>query len=67
MGFASCCHGFNMPGECSDGVCDEVTCANGGLCFANRADNFICLCPLGFRGQLCEESESCRTYTYLSI
>ncbi|XP_062399872.1 pikachurin [Sardina pilchardus] len=43
-------------GECSDGVCDEVTCANGGLCFANRADGFICLCPLGFRGQLCEES-----------
>ncbi|XP_041957209.1 pikachurin isoform X2 [Alosa sapidissima] len=43
-------------GECSDGVCDKVTCANGGLCFANRADDFICLCPLGFRGQLCEES-----------
>ncbi|XP_063051758.1 pikachurin [Engraulis encrasicolus] len=43
-------------GECSAGVCDEVTCANGGLCFANRADDFICLCPLGFRGQLCEES-----------
>ncbi|XP_031426399.1 pikachurin isoform X2 [Clupea harengus] len=43
-------------GECSDGVCDKVTCANGGLCFANRADGFICLCPLGFRGQLCEES-----------
>ncbi|XP_028852049.1 pikachurin isoform X2 [Denticeps clupeoides] len=43
-------------GECSDGVCDSVTCANGGLCFANRADGFICLCPLGYRGQLCEES-----------
>ncbi|KAL2091752.1 hypothetical protein ACEWY4_011550 [Coilia grayii] len=43
-------------GECSDGVCDEVICANGGLCFANRADDFICLCPLGFRGQLCQES-----------
>ncbi|XP_047446886.1 pikachurin isoform X2 [Mugil cephalus] len=45
-------------GECSDTVCDQVTCANGGVCFANRADGFICLCPLGFRGALCEESFS---------
>ncbi|XP_037536294.1 pikachurin [Nematolebias whitei] len=43
-------------GECSDSVCDVVSCANGGVCFANRADDYICLCPLGFRGALCEES-----------
>uniref|UniRef100_A0A3Q3MYT4 EGF like, fibronectin type III and laminin G domains n=1 Tax=Labrus bergylta TaxID=56723 RepID=A0A3Q3MYT4_9LABR len=45
-------------GECSDNVCDLVSCANGGVCFANRADDYICLCPLGFRGALCEESFS---------
>uniref|UniRef100_A0A3Q3GWU5 EGF like, fibronectin type III and laminin G domains n=1 Tax=Kryptolebias marmoratus TaxID=37003 RepID=A0A3Q3GWU5_KRYMA len=45
-------------GECSGSVCDMVTCANGGVCFANRADGYICLCPLGFRGVLCEESFS---------
>uniref|UniRef100_A0A665UIK9 EGF like, fibronectin type III and laminin G domains n=1 Tax=Echeneis naucrates TaxID=173247 RepID=A0A665UIK9_ECHNA len=45
-------------GECSDAVCDQVSCANGGICFANRADGYICLCPLGFRGALCEESFS---------
>ncbi|KAK5871117.1 hypothetical protein PBY51_004015 [Eleginops maclovinus] len=45
-------------GECSDSVCDLVSCANGGVCFANRADGYICLCPLGFRGALCEESFS---------
>uniref|UniRef100_A0A7N6ARY7 EGF like, fibronectin type III and laminin G domains n=1 Tax=Anabas testudineus TaxID=64144 RepID=A0A7N6ARY7_ANATE len=45
-------------GECSDSVCDLVSCANGGACFANRADGYICLCPLGFRGALCEESFS---------
>lgn len=39
-------------------MCDLVSCANGGVCFANRADGYICLCPLGFRGALCEESES---------
>uniref|UniRef100_A0A8C7XSP4 EGF like, fibronectin type III and laminin G domains n=1 Tax=Oryzias sinensis TaxID=183150 RepID=A0A8C7XSP4_9TELE len=43
-------------GECSDSVCNQVSCANGGVCFANRADGYICLCPLGFRGLLCEES-----------
>lgn len=46
-----------MPGECSYSVCDQVSCSNGGVCFANRADGYICLCPLGFRGTLCEESE----------
>ncbi|XP_054630207.1 pikachurin [Dunckerocampus dactyliophorus] len=45
-------------GECSDSVCDVVGCVNGGVCFANRADGFICLCPLSFRGALCEESFS---------
>ncbi|XP_071774093.2 pikachurin isoform X1 [Centroberyx gerrardi] len=45
-------------GECSDSVCDLVSCTNGGACFANRADGYICLCPLGFRGTLCEESFS---------
>ncbi len=52
----SSCH--CVSGECSDSVCDLVSCANGGVCFANRADGYICLCPLGFRGALCEESES---------
>ncbi|CAK6973835.1 pikachurin isoform X2 [Scomber scombrus] len=43
-------------GECSDSVCNLVSCSNGGVCFANRADGYICLCPLGFRGALCDES-----------
>ncbi|XP_016362502.1 pikachurin-like [Sinocyclocheilus anshuiensis] len=43
-------------GECSSSVCEKVTCANGGICFANRVDGFICLCPLGYKGFLCEES-----------
>ncbi|KAJ8262647.1 hypothetical protein COCON_G00151040 [Conger conger] len=42
-------------GECSESVCGGVTCAHGGTCYASRADRFICLCPLGFRGPLCEE------------
>ncbi|XP_061674359.1 pikachurin isoform X2 [Syngnathoides biaculeatus] len=45
-------------GECTDSVCDAVGCGNGGVCFANRADGFICLCPLGFTGTLCQDSFS---------
>ncbi|KAL7836080.1 hypothetical protein AOLI_G00273640 [Acnodon oligacanthus] len=43
-------------GECSNSVCEEVTCTNGGVCFPTRADSYICLCPLGYRGVHCEES-----------
>uniref|UniRef100_A0A4W5LFH0 EGF like, fibronectin type III and laminin G domains n=1 Tax=Hucho hucho TaxID=62062 RepID=A0A4W5LFH0_9TELE len=43
-------------GECSASVCEGVTCANGGTCFASHADGYICLCALGYRGPLCQES-----------
>uniref|UniRef100_A0A4W3GRZ5 Pikachurin-like n=1 Tax=Callorhinchus milii TaxID=7868 RepID=A0A4W3GRZ5_CALMI len=42
-------------GECSTGLCHQVSCSNGGVCVANRADSYLCLCPLGFRGKHCEE------------
>uniref|UniRef100_A0A8C4RWN1 EGF like, fibronectin type III and laminin G domains n=1 Tax=Erpetoichthys calabaricus TaxID=27687 RepID=A0A8C4RWN1_ERPCA len=42
-------------GECSIGICDSVACFNGGTCYANRADAYICLCPLGFGGSICED------------
>ncbi|KAK2845970.1 hypothetical protein Q7C36_010824 [Tachysurus vachellii] len=43
-------------GECSTRVCDEVVCEHNGVCFPTRADNYTCLCPLGYRGVHCEES-----------
>ncbi|XP_031414728.1 pikachurin isoform X2 [Clupea harengus] len=42
-------------GECSDHACSGVFCANGGTCFSSQADAHICLCPLGYRGPLCQE------------
>ncbi|KAM6986486.1 pikachurin-like [Aplochiton taeniatus] len=42
-------------GECSMAVCSVVTCANGGTCLASSALD-LCLCPLGYRGRLCQES-----------
>lgn len=44
-------------GECSSGICDETSCIHGGTCTAVRADNYICLCPLGFKGRHCEDGE----------
>ncbi|GFR68605.1 pikachurin-like [Elysia marginata] len=46
--------GINV-GECSQGVCDQVQCQNGGQCTARSADRHVCLCPLGFHGSSCEK------------
>ncbi|XP_025066189.1 pikachurin isoform X2 [Alligator sinensis] len=43
-------------GECSSGICDEASCINSGTCTASKADSYMCLCPLGFKGRHCEEA-----------
>lgn len=54
-------------GECSYSVCEQVYCANGGVCFPNRADGYICLCPLGFRGALCEERKPTMSFSFSAL
>ncbi|XP_062905667.1 pikachurin isoform X1 [Mobula hypostoma] len=43
-------------GECGTGLCRGIVCAHGGSCVPYRADSYLCLCPLGFRGWHCEEA-----------
>ncbi|KAL8612700.1 hypothetical protein ACOMHN_025351 [Nucella lapillus] len=51
--------GINV-GECSDGLCEQVSCQNGGTCHAKTADTHVCLCPLGFHGTQCEKETAVR-------
>ncbi|GCB81323.1 hypothetical protein scyTo_0022157, partial [Scyliorhinus torazame] len=42
-------------GECSTGLCNKVSCVNGGACVPHRADSYLCLCSMGFQGKHCEQ------------
>lgn len=39
--------------ECTADRCSRVPCQHGGKCLTNE-DTAVCLCPLGFAGDLCE-------------
>lgn len=45
------------------GPCERDTpCNNGGQC-ENNADNFICHCPIGYNGQLCNTQQQFTDYS----
>lgn len=37
-------------------MCDTATqpCLNGGTCSQSEGDNFVCNCPEGYEGTLCD-------------
>ena len=43
--------------ECSISPCQRYSCSNGGTCEETGADTFVCVCPVGFTGSLCDTSE----------
>ena len=49
-----------FPGECSEGVCDDVVCQYGGVCKVTSADSHVCLCPVGTGGENCQHGKKCR-------
>lgn len=44
----------NLTVECTTDRCSRFPCRHGGKCIASDEGTAICLCPLGFGGDLCE-------------
>ncbi|XP_045176613.2 uncharacterized protein LOC123537110 [Mercenaria mercenaria] len=42
--------------SCAAFPCSSHPCHNGGLCFEVEGSTFVCECPEGFQGKLCETS-----------
>nr|CAD7203612.1 unnamed protein product [Timema douglasi] len=43
-----------MLKECSADRCSKVPCQHGGKCLTSGDSSAVCLCPLGYTGDLCE-------------
>ena len=49
--------GRNIGHGVATGSCSPVTCRNDGICVEESAFTFSCLCPIGFRGDTCEQGQ----------
>ncbi|XP_076642313.1 eyes shut isoform X2 [Halictus rubicundus] len=49
-----CIPGYTGP-FCERSTCDESPCALGATCISSPGSGFVCVCPLGTHGLLCEE------------
>ncbi|KZC05301.1 Protein eyes shut, partial [Dufourea novaeangliae] len=49
-----CIPGYTGP-FCERSTCDENPCALGATCISSPGSGFVCVCPLGTHGLLCEE------------
>ncbi|KAK1120827.1 hypothetical protein K0M31_011030 [Melipona bicolor] len=49
-----CIAGYTGP-FCERSTCDENPCALGATCINSPGTGFVCVCPLGTHGLLCEE------------
>nr|XP_031825874.1 protein eyes shut [Nomia melanderi] len=49
-----CIPGYTGP-FCERSTCDENPCALGATCVSSPGSGFVCVCPLGTHGLLCEE------------
>lgn len=50
--------GSVLKGEVSDDLCRSAPCAHGASC-KNTWNDFVCICPRGYKGRVCQEIEFC--------
>lgn len=50
---------YQMPvfGAVAGDFCDSSLCLNGGTCLMGQDNDIYCLCPEGFTGLVCNETE----------
>ncbi|XP_031558375.1 uncharacterized protein LOC116294844 [Actinia tenebrosa] len=57
--------------QCNNGCCRySKPCLNGGTCIEtcqNVTHKFLCKCPQGFGGRVCQTPPSCAAYSHMSV
>lgn len=51
-----------LPGEVSDDLCRHEPCLHGAIC-KNTWNDFICVCPRGYFGRYCQDTQFCELTT----
>lgn len=51
-----------LSGEVSDDLCRRNPCSHGAIC-KNTWNDFICICPKGYFGRLCQDTQFCELTT----
>lgn len=51
-----------LPGEVSDDLCRHEPCLHGAIC-KNTWNDFICICPRGYFGRFCQDTQFCELTT----
>lgn len=51
-----------LPGEVSDDLCRHEPCLHDAIC-KNTWNDFICICPRGYFGRFCQDTQFCELTT----
>lgn len=51
-----------LPGEVSDDLCRNEPCLHGAIC-KNTWNDFVCICPRGYFGRICQDTQFCELTT----
>lgn len=63
LGFAAFDTTSILPGEVSDDLCRHEPCVVDGATCKNTWNDFICICPRGYFGRFCQDTQFCELTT----